>query len=222
MPANAAAVQQLQTALQLTPPPALPEYRADIFVSADLQRSGIVRPRLRVLTISAATGALAAASMTGTLRVSPAPGFTWRVLRAQAYVRDTNAGAEPREATLRNLTFADIRTRGQLSDAAARLPAVGANALLENEEVAAAAQISGAGFITLAEARLTDDYDQLVTWTGAARGTFAGELYLTGFRDPLPGSAALEFYWRRTPAAADLDTAVLSMTYLACVEGMIP
>jgi hypothetical protein len=123
---------------------------------------------------------------------------------------------------MRNLTFADIRVRGKLSGAAADLPAVGANAAQVDEELAAAVTISDAGGVALAAGRISDDFDQLVTWTGAARGTFAGEVYIAGFRDPFAGQAAVEFYWRRTPAGADLDTAVLNLTYVATHEGMIP
>lgn len=223
MPANRADLQQLQAALQLSPPPKLPEFVPEIFISADAHRSGIIRPRLRSIVVTASTGALAAASMTGTLRVTPAPGFAWRLLRASAYVRNTTAGAQPREPTMRNLTYADLRTRGRLTPPLANMVAVdGSGALLVDEELAGAATVSDAGGIALAASRISDDFDQLVTWTGAARGTWAGEVYLAGYRTPNAGQSAVEFYWRRTPGAGDLDTAVLALTYVATHEGMIP
>lgn len=219
--AGAARFEGLTAALQLAAAPGIPLLRDDVIIpTIDAQRGGIIRPRIRHVRVTAVTGALAAASMTGSLRVVPDPGFTWRLLRASAYVRNNTAGAQPREPTYRNLTYADIRITGMASRAAAP-PIGGAGALEVCEEARALVSHTDAAAVAIADARITDDFDLLVTWTGAARGTWVGDLLLADSGE-LVSQSSVEFYFRRTPAAADVDKYVLCLSFLAAPRGMIP
>lgn len=212
----------VQAALQLTPTPGLPALRSDVLVpTLDAQTAGIIPPRVRHVRVSALTGALTNASMTASLRLMPKPGWVWRLLRLHAYVRNNTAGAQPREPTLRNLTYADLRVNGAQLSRTAPAPVGAAGAVEICEEVAAGVSHSDAAAVAVDAARITDDYDLLTTWTGAARGTWTGDLLLD-HRGELAGLSSVEFYFRRTPTAADVDRYVLCASILALPLGMVP
>lgn len=223
--ADAARWEGVTAALQLTPSPELPDLRADVIVpTIDVVQGGIVRPRVRNVRVVALTGALAAASMTSSLRVFPAPGFVWRVLRVQAYVRNNTLAGNPREPTLRNLTAASIRLNGLGSRPIAESFAVGSNGGVSvADEVAAVIAHSDAAAVVIDRPTNTTDSDELANWTGAARGTYAGPPLLVGeLPGDLTGQSSIEFYYRRTPAAADVDRVVMVLSIVAAHAGMIP
>jgi len=222
--AGAARWEGVTAALQLTPAPELPELRSDVIVpTIDAVQAGIVRPRVRNVRVACLTGALAAASMTSSLRVFPAPGFVWRLLRAQAYVR-SNTLSPAREPTLRNLTAASLRLNGLGSRPIAESIQIGSNgAVSVADEVAAIVAHSDAAAVVVDRPVNAADADELVAWTGAARGTFNGPPLIIGELDgDLTGQSSIEFYYRRTPGAGDVDRVVLCLSFLAAPKGMLP
>lgn len=223
--ADAARWEGVTAALQLTPAPDLPELRSDVIVpTLDAMQAGVIRPRVRNVRVAALTGALAAASMTSSLRVFPAPGFVWRLMRASAYVRNNVLAANPREPAYRDLTAASLRVNGLGSRPAAESFAVGASgAISVADEVAAIVAHSDAAAVAVDRPVVTTDYDELVAWTGAARGTFNGPPILVGeLPGDLTGGGSVEFYYRRTPGAGDVDRVVMCLSFLAAPTGMLP
>lgn len=222
--ADGARWQGVTAALQLTPSPELPELRSDLIVpTLDVVTSGVIRPRIRHVRAQALTGALAAVATTGSLRIFPAAGFTYRLLRLHAYVMADTPAAQPREPTYRNLTYADLRLNGpHWSDD--NNPVAGARLLgrLTSEEAGfAAAHTQGGVGVTITQPRLSDCFDRLATWTGAGPGQWVGNLL---FDQPYDAEqqSLIEFYFRRTPAAADIDRYTFCASFTAAPLGMIP
>ncbi len=189
-----------------------------VIAAADLQRAGFVRQVAVTARVLVATGPLAAAPYTGSLRLQPAPGWALRVLRAQAFVRDATVAAPPLWQAGRTLDNGVLSVRQGLLDGSDVLTAGGgANGVaVTDADIGSPSAVAPALDCTDVVAAVVASAARL-TWSAPGGGLVC---VAAGGAGQMGGGVL--FAWQRTALAADEDLACLIVHATAAPAGCYP